>query len=133
MLIVGSNPSQRSPTLDPFHSSTRSRIILDEWFSRHGISDRGRIKFINLVDRVTSGNVPLRIRDILPELDIVRHRIADTRETKIVALGSFVDKILNKLNISHFTLPHPSGLNRRCNDKQYVDDMLVRLASYLDE
>lgn len=38
---------------------------------------------------------------------------------KVVCLGSFPSKALQKLDINHHTLPHPSGLNRNLNDKDY--------------
>ena len=35
---------------------------------------------------------------------------------KVVALGNKASNRLKKLNIEHYKLPHPSGLNRQLND-----------------
>ena len=42
----------------------------------------------------------------------------------IIALGNAASKKLSDLNLSHFVLPHPSGLNRKLNDKKYVKKIL---------
>lgn len=54
-------------------------------------------------------------------------------EIKFVALGNEASKRLKKLNIEHFKLDHPSGLNRKLNDKQYELDMLNKCREWLYE
>ncbi len=47
--------------------------------------------------------------------------LAGTREhTKVIALGGLVSNALSKLNIEHFTLPHPSPLNRQINNPEFI-------------
>ena len=53
--------------------------------------------------------------------------------TKVLALGNFPSSALDKINVSHYKLPHPSGLNRKLNDKHYELSMLKDLRNYLNE
>jgi hypothetical protein len=50
---------------------------------------------------------------------------------KIFALGNFPSKALDKLNIEHFKLPHPSPLNRKLNSKSYEKRILQQAKKYL--
>lgn len=48
----------------------------------------------------------------------------------IVALGNNASKALK--DIPHFKLPHPSGLNRQINDKEFVALKLAECKSYIE-
>ena len=48
-----------------------------------------------------------------------------------VALGNEASAALTALKVPHFKLPHPSGLNRKLNDKAYVDRVLRDCATYI--
>lgn len=50
---------------------------------------------------------------------------------KILGLGNEVNNILKKMDIEHFSLPHPSPLNRKLNDKAYEKKIINNLKSYL--
>jgi hypothetical protein len=50
---------------------------------------------------------------------------------KIVALGVATGSVLSCLGIDHYTLPHPSGLNRKLNDSEYVNQKLNKCKEYL--
>lgn len=52
---------------------------------------------------------------------------------KIVALGNNASNRLTKVGVKHFRMPHPSGLNRKLNDKQYELDMLKEVKDWLYE
>lgn len=54
-----------------------------------------------------------------------------TRGHVVVALGSFPSRVLSRLGVDHFTLPHPSGLNRKLNDPEYVEAMLKMCRDYI--
>lgn len=51
---------------------------------------------------------------------------------KVVALGDAASKHLDSIGLKHFKLPHPSGLNRKLNDKKYVDQVLGECYRYLN-
>jgi hypothetical protein len=48
-----------------------------------------------------------------------------------VALGEDASHRLNSEFIEHFKLPHPSGLNRKLNDKQEISRLLYRCKKYI--
>lgn len=50
---------------------------------------------------------------------------------KVVALGDVASKRLDELKQSHFKLPHPSGLNRKLNDKDFLDSKLQECKDWL--
>lgn len=51
---------------------------------------------------------------------------------KIIALGGLVSKALTRLGIDHFTLPHPSPLNRQINNTEFILERLRECRSYID-
>jgi hypothetical protein len=52
---------------------------------------------------------------------------------KVVAWGPTVSKYLTDINISHFTLPHPSPLNRQVNDHKFIRQKLDECKEFLNE
>jgi hypothetical protein len=51
---------------------------------------------------------------------------------KVLALGNLVSTVLNKIDIEHFKLPHPSPRNRLLNDKNYERHVLGACKAYLE-
>lgn len=51
---------------------------------------------------------------------------------KIVALGNLAATRLCTLGVPHHKLPHPSGLNRKLNNKQYVISALKAAKHYIN-
>jgi hypothetical protein len=50
---------------------------------------------------------------------------------RYVALGAYASGLFERLGVRHFTLPHPSGLNRRLNDKKELAEQLALCRVYL--
>lgn len=51
---------------------------------------------------------------------------------KVVALGNkAASKLLAETDIDFFKLPHPSGLNRKTNNKAYIDRQLLLASKYV--
>lgn len=54
-------------------------------------------------------------------------------DDKIIALGENASKRLREQNISHFKAPHPSGRNRKLNNKSYFIKMIKDMRRYVHE
>lgn len=52
---------------------------------------------------------------------------------KVIALGGLVSKVLSGLSIDHYTLPHPSPLNRQINDDDFINMKLKECKRYLSD
>ena len=116
ILIVGSNPSKRGVA-----SSTLRNLY--KWMDRIGIK---HFSFTNLSTVRTPNNRPLRKSEYQLERLCTECQNYDT----ILGLGKAASNALTWLNINHFCLPHPSGLNRQLNDKEFMNDRLNQLSAY---
>jgi len=52
--------------------------------------------------------------------------------TKVLCLGGFPHRCLEKLGVEHFKLPHPSPRNRLL-DPSYIQETLKRCRAYLNK
>ena len=128
ILVVGSNPSVKSPGLTPFHPHTRSSKVLHQWF----LGVHVKIVYINVVDYVTPKNRPLTVREIRENLPNFTKKLDQYKDRKIVALGKTAAKALSMTGRDFFEAPHPSGLNRKLNDQEYVKQMKENLRRYCE-
>lgn len=48
----------------------------------------------------------------------------------LIALGNNASKALD--SIPHFKLPHPSGLNRQVNNKEFINSRLLECKKYIE-
>ena len=112
ILITGMNPSHKS----------KSRTIrrLDEWTSYMGIE---KYSFVNAVSK------PGRVhKNMVDKTTLIEYsKVHD----KVIALGNFASGALDLVSVSHFKLPHPSGLNRMINDPERIRERLEACKSYL--
>lgn len=128
ILLIGSNPSIRSPDNSPFHAQTRSRIILDQWFADlHGHTRA----FINVTEMVKEDNKPLTGSEIQNALPSFSKRLEDFKGFKFVALGKTAAKACELAGVEFLEMPHPSGMNRKLNDPEYVKEKIKRLAEFI--
>lgn len=112
VLVVGLNPSKK-------HGDSPSLKTLYKWLT---YLDLPVVSFTNLYegyDIDTSKTQGQFIKSISKEYD------------KVLALGSIVSNCLRVLDVDHFRLPHPSGLNRQLNDEKFVHDQLEACKNYL--
>jgi hypothetical protein len=114
VLVVGINPS----TAKKGWSTTWKR--LPRWADHLGI---GVFSFTNCL--YEQGSYSIRDVDYDSLIECTRGH------ERVIALGGFVSKVLSKINVQHFTLPHPSGLNRKLNDKSYELEQLESCRKYI--
>lgn len=116
-------------TYDPFCLSTKSGVILNDWIRQACPSSiQGAV---NVSDNPTHANRPLTIKEIKESLPRLLEKIQAMNPDKIVALGKTAEKALTLLRLSHYAMPHPSGLNRQLNDKNFVEEKVNGLREYL--
>jgi len=119
ILIVGQNPGNNPKA---FHYKNHTIDRLHKWCDELGIKN---FSFMNCVQE--RGNVSFR--------DVEWNVLEETARShdKVIALGSFASSCLDRINISHFKLPHPSPRNRLMNDKEYVTQTLGECKDYINE
>lgn len=116
MIFVGINPSAAKTR----KGSTLDRLSL--WANRLGLSS---YQFMNVIQ------VPGPYHVKLVDFDYVKQ--STEGHEKVIALGGFVSGVLKRANIRHFTLPHPSPLNRNLNSKEYENRCLEECRLYLSQ
>lgn len=128
VVLVGSNPSNKSPDCSAFHPDTKSRKFVDQWFD-----ESWSVAYENLVDFKTENNKQLsktqikeNLWDIQSKMD--RYTVAGYR---IVACGKIAAMGLNMAEVKHFEMPHPSGLCRFWNDKEAGDTKVKEMKKWV--
>jgi uracil-DNA glycosylase family 4 len=131
VLLVGSNPSAASKSQNPFCLSTKSGRTLAHWVSICPIY--GFISYCNVVSTATQNNRPLTTQEIKDSLSMFKSKIDVILPDKIVALGKTAEKALTLLGYDFYAMPHPSGLNRKLNDKDYIEEKIKGLRDYINK
>ena len=129
VLFVGSNPSVVSKTYNPFCKSTKSGQILLDWIAR--TCPEHAHSFCNVSDDQTRANRPLTVKEIKDCIPRLKEKIDLMSPDKIVALGKTAKMALTLLRLEFFAMEHPSGLNRKLNNKDYVEEKISGLREYL--
>ena len=114
IVFVGDEPSAKN--IDPAIAfwGTQSYVTLMGWIGHMQI-------FYN--------NFELTNKDSLEY--IVDHE--EYKDCIYISLGAKASKSLQKFEIEHFALPHPSGKNRKLNDKRFVSQCLMECREWIDE
>lgn len=128
ILIVGSNPSIKSPDQSAFHPSTRSRMVLDGWFKDFEIED---MAFINISNEKKENNKPLSKSEIINELPVLTERLSRYQGYKIVGVGNVAKIALTLLQVNFHGMPHPSGRCRVWNSKALSELIIASLHDYI--
>lgn len=126
ILFIGSNPSIRAGTSEAFTEDTMSGRILRSWID--GIE--GTILYDNIVSQITENNRPLNQNEMAHASVSLLERIIRINPDRLVALGKSAASVLTKLGLKHLEMPHPSGLNRKLNDKAYTEVKINELKQY---
>ena len=117
IIIVGMCPSDK-PTLGYKRNATFKR--LEAWM------DELEVKHFSFINVFGEPHVPMLSK--VKGKPLVE---ATNGYKNVLALGEFVSLALNRLNVEHFKLPHPSPLNRSLNDKEYEKQVLEQCKDYL--
>lgn len=125
VLVLGSNPSTSSPDNSAFHSDTKSRRTLDIWFS----NIFANFYYENLYPFKTPNNKQLTISQISYRKYYILEKAHEA--DYVIAVGSIVSKFLKREGVKHFSLFHPSGLNRKLNDPNQLVLHLTLLEKFL--
>jgi uracil-DNA glycosylase len=126
ILFVGSNPSNASLTEVAFHADTKSSKVLTGWANNLD----GMKMHINVLNKKTEGNRPLRISEVGGNLEQLKSQLNTISADKVIALGKTAARALTLLGVEFFEMPHPSGRNRKLNDKEYVDGKIKELIDF---
>lgn len=115
VLVLGQNPSKR-------HGKSPALKTLYTWF------ETLELKCVSF-DNIYPGYGQFALKDIQSEY--IRE-ISNAYE-KIITVGVKAHDVLVLMGIPHFSLPHPSGLNRQLNNLKFVDSKLKECKRYLRE
>jgi G:T/U-mismatch repair DNA glycosylase len=115
VLFVGINPSSAKL---PSQNTTKRRM--PKWSDALGLKYHS---FVNCIGKPG----PYKAKDV--EYDLLAGCLEGY--TRVVALGKFPSKVLDNLGVDHFVLPHPSGLNRKLNDREYELQQLEECRKYI--
>ena len=110
VIIVGQNPSADE------NSVTFRK--LDQWTTEWKLYEN--YDFMNCSDEIGQ----------IYTIDYDSLKVTDKYD-KVIALGNVASNSLKKLNIDHFKMPHPSGLNRQLNDKKFEKNKIKECYNYL--
>ena len=114
--FIGDKPSKCNIDPKAAYIGTRSYKTLLDWIYRMNLSINS-ICLYNVDDflRLTGDDKIISIHE----------------HDQIVALGKEASIALNKAIIPHLRIPHPSGLNRKLNDPQFVNKFLKECKHYV--
>jgi uracil-DNA glycosylase len=124
IMVVGSNPSNRSPDNSAFSVHTQSGKIIREWFS-----DIEGVYFFNVLDEPTPNNRHLKISEIRAALPNLRMQLLDA--DRIVAVGNTAAIACERLGLTYFKMWHPSRRCRKKNDPVLLRDQVKKMRDWI--
>lgn len=124
VVFVGDKPSSKNADPRVPFVGTKSYSRLLEWIDKMGI-DISCIALANKDDFFIATQ-----KMVVFETKTMKYRLC--KNDKVVALGLAASKSLDSLGVGHFTLPHPSGLNRQLNNNKFVEQKLQECMRWLD-
>lgn len=132
IVFIGSNPSQKSSSIMPFWSDARSSKTLKSWVAQLNLAKDSCFFYMNVVNQPTPNNRSLRTSEIKGALPLLEQHIKNIQADKIVTFGKSAGLALTLLRLQHYTMPHPSGLNRQLNNKNFIAEKIKGLQEYLE-
>ena len=126
VLLVAANPATEAQIAFPL-AGTRSEKTFLKWVQKLGVSFPYPYWTINASCKVAKTTSSLRVKDY--NLELIRK--LGSSVDKVVALGKYASEGCRRAGIEHFMLPHPSGLNRKLNDPNFIEEELNKCRMYL--
>jgi hypothetical protein len=114
VFVIGLNPAKSGPRLSP------SIKKLNAWMDFCGIK---YFSFTNICSYEKFNKNKI-------DIDFINNCLLISNEIKTITLGNEADIFLK--NVNHFSLPHPSPLNRKLNNKEYEQKVLNDLKNYIE-
>lgn len=137
IIILGSNPAFSSSTNIPFDDCKSGKVLKEKWLPKLGLT-LNEVKIINIVDYKTEKNKALTKKQIKEALPDLKNKLLG-ESNLIITLGKSVDFAIDLLTkhltkdelllyypLQIITLPHPSSLNRKLNDKDSLEQILFK-------
>jgi len=121
ILFVGDKPSNSNLNLKVPFVGTRSYKTLLSWIADMELD----------ITHIALANQDYLVVNELGCILYHNSTVGKKRRTKVVTLGSAAAKKAQDLGLQSFALPHPSGLNRKLNDKQRLSEELERCKTWL--
>lgn len=128
-MLVGQNPSRHN--LDPkvAFKGSKSFKVIEDWVNEMSLSECGYM----LVNAFPKVNQTYKKADVEVAVERVNHYMKMIKPEKVIALGRMAAKVLKKAKVDYFELPHPSGLNRKLNDVEWLQNELDKAKRYIWE
>jgi len=124
VIFIGQNPSKHNLDQNIPFLGTKSERILLNWLKKMSI-DYAHCIFMNV------SNKPGKLKVSDYNLDALKLLINHHKNVPVIALGNIASDVLNRINVKHFKLPHPSGKNRKLNDKTFINIELLKCKEYI--
>lgn len=127
VLLVGQNPSRYN--LDPkvAFKGTKSFDIITGWIDTFGVSGDSYM----LINAFTKVNQKYLKKEYVIASERVSRLVKGFEPETIIALGKRASEVLKMSGIDHFELPHPSGRNRKLNNKEWLKQELKKAREYI--
>jgi hypothetical protein len=119
--FVGDKPSSKNKESSVAFVGTKSYKKLLTWIYNLDL-DLNHVYTCNKDD--IADNFTVEVPGLFTEID---------EEDSVIALGEASSKRLDKIGLKHFKMPHPSGLNRKLNNKEYELQMLKQCKEYIGD
>lgn len=113
VLVVGDKPSSKNISQYVPFVGTKSYTRLKEWLK---VIDPNKEYSFHITNSYRQS-----------ELDYIEYWTGP-----IIVLGKTAEKRVIQLNKAYGLLPHPSFLNRKCNDKEYITNELFKIKKMLE-
>lgn len=125
ILVLGRNPSSKNLDWDTPFLGAPSYTRLKSWLRSLRTDDR--VFFLeNCTNQIKPSFNKNAIKKYVSKLCL-------TNIDKVIALGNDAEKVCRAAGVSYFKLPHPSGLNRKLNGREYITEQLIKCDEWLSD